>query len=391
MKFPRLKNPLLCRIFVYIVVIGGFAAPVIIAANLKFIPKGIKVLIAVASMIGLVIYLIKNFVLLMTMDMLLAIQHCVKTARERFVLPDSFSAEKAQKRISKFGKAYKPIKIHPQPEMLRYKSSAPITIFSSGIERVFVTYHTDCLDKNNYLSIVNSAKANSNSLKGKKKHLLLDKEQRKAAINQATAIIIFADKVEENFQNDLSETVCKNNGDDYDISVLPCIIDLENNICTFNSMRIPYMGYQYPMKNRGIKMIKKYIFGGRFPYKSSPDLFTLPKDDLDDNQSLWEYWKESKRELKLDAERNKKLFKKMKHGEVILEDGYIYVKWKEQGIWLSVELDEEEKTAEIDSIDLWDYPKTSNISKSTINSLKNLINTHFSMMGYSTKYISLDD
>ncbi|MGN0554577.1 MAG: hypothetical protein ACI4LI_01620 [Candidatus Fimenecus sp.] len=42
MKFPRLKNALMCRTLVYVIVIGGFIAPIIIAANFSFLPDALK-------------------------------------------------------------------------------------------------------------------------------------------------------------------------------------------------------------------------------------------------------------------------------------------------------------------------------------------------------------
>ena len=59
MKFPKLKNALLCRILVYVVVIGGFIAPIIIVANLKFVPEAVKVIVGIGLAVGLLIYLLK--------------------------------------------------------------------------------------------------------------------------------------------------------------------------------------------------------------------------------------------------------------------------------------------------------------------------------------------
>ena len=64
MNFPRLKNALLCRILVYVVVLGGFIAPIIIVANLKFVPVAVKVIVSMGLTVGFLVYLIKNFVLL---------------------------------------------------------------------------------------------------------------------------------------------------------------------------------------------------------------------------------------------------------------------------------------------------------------------------------------
>ncbi len=389
MKYPKLKNALLCRILVYIVVLGGFVAPIIIVANLKFVPEAVKVIIGIGLTVGLLIYLIRNLVLLMAMDVGLAMLHCHNTARKHFALPISFSAQKVERRITRFGKKYKPTAIFPRPETLRYKSNAPITVYSSGIEKVIATYHIDFLDKNQYLLIVNSATANSKSLKGKKKHRFLDKSQKSSPLNRVTVIVIYAKQVDEKLRNSLFNVVCENGGDGFDTATLPCVVDLEKQICTFDSMRMPYMGFQYPVKNQGIKIIRKYLFNNKFPFADSPNTLD-PIKDMDPEQSLWHFWRTTKKELISDDRESKKRFEKMKHREIIFKDGYIYLKWEDHGLWISVELNEELRTAVIDAIDSWDYPKSHKIAKATIKEIKPLINTYFAGIGYTTKYISYE-
>lgn len=390
MKFPRLKNPLLCRILSYVVVLGGFIAPIIIIGNLDFVPETIKIITFFIFMIGLIIYMVKNFALLMGIDTVMAMLYCYKKARKQFILPDSFSVNKRKNRINRFGKGYEPIKKYPLPEILRYRSSPPISAYSKGTEKIFAVYSTKYLDKDIYQSIVSSARTNSKSLKGKRKHIFLDKQQRKSPIKQATAIIIFADKVDEDFQKILFNTACKKTGDGFDESILPCIIDLQNHICTFDSLCIPNIG-SFPIKNRCIKMIKKYIFDGRFPYKNSPDILTPESDDYNLNESLWEFWRKNKKELILDEKQRKKQFKNMRNGEIIFKDDDLYIKWNERGVWLFAEINNDKNIVEIDEIVYWDYPKENKISKADTNSIKSLINTFFAKKGYLTKYISFDD
>ena len=389
MKSPKLKNALLCRILVYVVVLGGFIAPIITVANLKFVPEAIKVIVGIGLAVGLLIYLLKNFVLLMAMDVGLAMLHCHNTARKHFILPESFSEQKVERRINRFGKEYEPSAISPRPETLRYKSNAPMTIYSSGIEKIIATYHIDFLDKNQYQLIVNSATANSKALKGKKKHCFLDKSQKSSPLNRVTVIVIYAKQVDEKLKNNLFDAVCKNGGDGFDTAVLPCVVDLEKQICTFDSMRMPYTGFQYPVKNRGIKIIRKYLFNNKFPFADSPDMLD-PIKDMDPEQSLWDFWKTMKKELVSDDKNMKKRFEKMKHRDIVFEDGYIYLKWEDHGLWISVELIEELRTAEIDPIDSWDYPKSNKIAKAAIKEIKTLLNTYFAGLGYTTKYISYE-
>ena len=389
MKSPKLKNALLCRILVYVVVLGGFIAPIIIVVNLKFFPEAIKVIVGIGLAVGLLIYLLKNFVLLMAMDVGLAMLHCHNTARKHFILPESFSEQKVERRINRFGKKYEPSAISPRPETLQYKSNAPMTIYSSGIEKIIATYRIDFLDKSQYQLMVNSATANSKALKGKKKHRFLDKSQKSSPLNRATVIVIFAKQVDEKLRNSLFDVVCKNGGDGFDTAILPCVVDLEKQVCTFDSMRMPYTGFQYPVKNRGIKIIRKYLFNNKFPFADSPDMLD-PIKDMDPEQSLWDFWKTMKKELVSDDKNMKKRFEKMKHRDIIFEVGYIYLKWEDHGLWISVELNEELRTAEIDAIDSWDYPKSHKIAKATIKEIKTLINTYFAGLGYTTKYISYE-
>ena len=80
----------------------------------------------------------------------------------------------------------------------------------------------------------------------------------------------------------------------------------------------------------------------------------------------------------------------MAHKEIIFDDGYVYLKWEDKGIWVSVEIDEKTKIAEIDAIDSWYYPKQNKIAKTTIKEMKDIINSYFAELGYTTKFISYD-
>ena len=115
MPFPRLKNALLCRILVYVVVIGAFAVPAVIVVKLPFVPDGVKALACIGAMAGCLVYAIKNFCILMELDILFATLHCYNTARACFTLPRSFSAQSVRRRISRFGRPCIPTTLAPQP------------------------------------------------------------------------------------------------------------------------------------------------------------------------------------------------------------------------------------------------------------------------------------
>ena len=70
------------------------------------------------------------------MELALASLHCRRTAKRWFTLPRSFSVRKLDRRVSRFGRACEPTGYMPQPRMLRYQSKYPLTIYSSGIEKI---------------------------------------------------------------------------------------------------------------------------------------------------------------------------------------------------------------------------------------------------------------
>ncbi|MBO5906915.1 MAG: hypothetical protein J6Q85_02015 [Clostridia bacterium] len=389
MKYPKLKNALLCRILTYVVVFGAFAAllSIVLAVNIS---ETLKIVLVIGISIGLIVYLFLNLSVLMFMDIMLTTLHCRNTARRQFKIPDSRTTQSIEKSLTRYGREYEPIAITPRPTYLGYKFSSPITVYSSGIERVVAIYHTDLLDKDTYHSIFRSADANSRMLQEKKKPLFLDKSQRESPLNRVTVIVIFATRVEDNLKNELYDMVCKNDGEGWSKSVVPCVIDLSDRICVFNCERIPYCGMQYPVKNRGIRIIRKRVFGGRLPLRNNA--YTLPSlDGIDTESSLWKFWGDMIKENISVPRENKKRYGSMSHGELVFDDGILYVKWQDKGLLLGVELDEERKIAIIDEIDLWYYPKANEIGKDTVRSIEGLITAHFAMQGYSCQFGELDE
>ena len=390
MNFPRLKNALLCRILVYVVVLGGFIAPIIIVANLNFVPETLKIIVGIIFALGLLVYLIVNLPILMTMDILFATIRCYNNARKTFALPKSFLIEKSENRISRFGKQCEQSAIYPRPQTLVYSNNFPISCIDRPIEKTIITYSTDYLDMNEYQAIINSAKTNSKTLACKNRTLFLKYLPKKSDIKKITVIIIYAKSVSEDLRARLFDFVCKSNGgDEFDNAIIPCVVDLEKQRCTFDSMKIPYTGFQYAAKNSAIKIIKKYIFSNRLRPSDSTELLK-PLKDYNPEQSLWSFWRMAKKEIKLDIGKDKKRFKKMTHKELIFEGGYIYLKWQERGIWLSVEVDEELKKAKIDPVNSWYYPKSNKIAKDIVKEIKGIINSYFFEQGYTTEYISYE-
>ena len=78
----------------------------------------------------------------------------------------------------------------------------------------------------------------------------------------------------------------------------------------------------------------------------------------------------------------------MQDGQIEIEDNeYLYLKWKEAGIWLAFRLDNETMTACVDAFDSWDYPKSNKIGKQTHEKMKRRIAEHFAGLGYAVKFV----
>lgn len=134
MNHPKLKYPRLCRILTYVVVVGTGLLPIILVFQFP-VPDAVKIIILFASLIGLLVYLFRNFLVLMAMDIALATLSCYRTARTQYSLPEHRTAEVIRNSILHYGIACEPAPLKPQPSALRYKFGFPLTVYSRGIEK----------------------------------------------------------------------------------------------------------------------------------------------------------------------------------------------------------------------------------------------------------------
>jgi len=146
MSHPKLKYPRLCRILTYMVVIGAGLLPIILVFQFP-VPDVIKIIVLFGSLIGLLIYLVRNFLVLMAMDIALATLSCYRTARTQYLLPEHRTAEAIRNNILHYGIACEPAPLKPQPSALRYKFGFPLTVYSRGIEKVIAAYEVDTLTR----------------------------------------------------------------------------------------------------------------------------------------------------------------------------------------------------------------------------------------------------
>ena len=387
MNHPKLKYPRLCRILTYIVVIGTGLLPTIVFFNLP-VPDGLKVIVLLGSLIGLLIYLIRNFVVLMMMDMVLAMESCYRTARSKYHLPQHRSADAIRSSILRYGVSCDPSPIKPTPSALRYKLSNPMTVYSRGIEKVVVAYEIDLLTRDLYRDIFSSAKTNSRFLTGRKKARFLDKEQKKQPLHRVTVIVILAHKIDAPLVPELYDLVCKQCGNEDEDCLVPCVIDLENHTCVFNCLRVPYVGFNYAVKNRGIRIIKNRVFGGSLPLTDEYRLSSM--NDADPEMSLWDFWRELHHQVVGAERKTKKQFEAMSEREIRMVGDVLYLKWDQRGICQTVEFDTESKTAKVESVTNWAYPKSQPIGKKTIRKIEDYIFSYFQKQEYTVTFFTFE-
>lgn len=389
MGFPKLKYPRLCRILSYVVVIGFWLLPlpVIIPLNL---PDLVKVVVVLACCTGLVFYIIRNFIVLMGMDMGLAVISCLRTARTQYTLPSSRSTQAIRQSISRYGTKCDPTAASPQPFALRYRFSSPWTGYSSGIERVLAAYETDLLDRTAYRAIFRSAKANSTALIGKKRPLFLDRNQKRQPLHRVTVLVVLAQKVESSLASSLYQLVCKDCGDESENCIVPCVIDLEHNICVFDGMRIPYCGFGYAVKNRGIRIIKNRVFGGNLNLPGNHHSIRSTQD-FNPEDTLWDLWGMLRQQYIGDTRKTKRLFQSLAHQELRIDDDCLYLKWDQRGICQCIRLDPDQKCVKIEAITNWSYPHSRPIGKQLTKSMEHHILSYYARQGYCAEFVDLEN
>ena len=201
-------------------------------------------------------------------------------------------------------------------------------------------------------------------------------------MHRVTVVLILAHKIEPNLVGDLYEQVCKQCGNEDEDCMVPCVVDLEHHTCVFNCLRVPYVGYNYAVKNRGIRIIKNRVFGGHLNLRGNEDYIAPVRDE-----SLWDLWKELHHQL-IGAEREtKRRFEAMAVGEIRMEDQTLYLKWDNRGICQKVDMDAECRIAKVEVVTTWTYPKKQPIGKKTIQKIKSCIADYYAMQGYTVEFV----
>ncbi len=382
LKHPKLKHPLLCEAVLLMMMMSPVVLVIAVVAC-EFLPDTLYLLLVFGTLAVSMVLLFRNMPLIWGTGIMLDLLRCRKTARKQYDLPADFSEEKLAQQMQRFGQHCEPLPLHPQPTELRYRLQWSAMTYARGYEKIIAMYRADVLDKAAYQDILNSARANFGTLEGRKKPRFLDKYQKKSPLHRVLVVLICAGRTDE-AGTDVFEQIQKQAGDGIETAILPCVLDLSRRTCIFDGERLPDV-FAYPVKNRGIRLIRRMVFGGRLPLKGN-ECYLDPIPDFDPEQSLWNFLRDARKELGLADTNIKKQFASMKDREVYEdEDGYIYVRWGECGVMQMVEKNTE-NIVEVDEVSMWAWPKTRQMKKADIQAVKQCISTYYFGQGCTVKF-----
>lgn len=390
MRFPKLKYPRLCRLLSYIVVLGIFLIPIPVIIVLP-LPDVLKIPLVFGLLIGCVVYIFMNFAVLMGMDMMLASLSCYRSARTVYHLPKNRTADAIRRSILRYGKECAPKPGCLTPSALRYKHSNSLSIYAKGIERVVAAYEVDHLDEEQYRIIFSSARANSLFLEGKKKSIITDPSQKSAPLHRVTVILILAHKVDPRLTPELYDLVCKRCGDEDKNCFIPCVVDMEHHTCVFNCLRIPYVGFEYAVKNRGIRIVKRQVFGGNLNLRGSTHTLQMKDEEkLSPEDTLWDLWSCLHREFFGSPKENKRKIEALKDKEITVKGDTLYLKWDQRAVCLSVKENADKKTVRVEPVEHWFYPKKRPVGKKIITQIEEAIVSYYHARSFEAAFIDPD-
>lgn len=385
MKWPTLRHPGLCRVVSFGVVIGTIVVLGGILCGLPVLSETRKAIGIIGLMAALLVLLVQNYPVLMALDLFLAGLSCAKTARTQYPLPPGCTQAQIEARIARYGEPCDPVPGVGAPQMLRYRFCAPWTIYSKGIEKVVLTYSVDCLDKETFQMLRAAAKVQSAKLTGRRRAKFLDRHQRAAKLNRVTVLIVFARQVEPSLARQLYSVVQKQCGDVLTDCVLSCVINWRQHSCVFYCLRVPYVGYDYAVVNRGIRLVKRLVFGGRLPLTQEHLVEPVQEgDDMD--QSLWSFWKELHWELVGQKREWNRHFRNLPERTVLLEEDTLYLRLGERGIVRKVQWEPEKGEVVLDALDKWNYPRENLIGRRQREELHDILRPYFAAQGYRVSF-----
>lgn len=390
MEIFKIKNAKFCRFIIVLILLLITIFPFAVL-TFNFWEMGVRVGIGLILLFVSAFLLIKFSASVISSELVLKIIDANNKKRTKFDFPKKISKDKIERNIRKIGVKCEPTTVFPQPKLLRYQFKMPVSAYAMGIETIISTYSIGCLTNEELKNIIKSVKSNSKNLKSKKNAFYLDAQQKKSPLKRTDIVLIFADSVDATLERNLFNIICKEDKDGFNESIILCVFNQENKTIVFNCDWLPDAFSQYYARNRGIKIIKNKILKRKLDFKHNQNFVEFKFEGIDTEQTLFQLLKNESNNFVSFKKKTNNKFKSMKDREVVFQDDFLYIKIDGKGVAIYTEIIEEKKTVNIDTFDLWDYPKTNQISKKTISQIQNLATDYFFKKGYTVKFLSTEE
>lgn len=353
MKFPKLKNTVLCELILYFPAGSLFWYLIIMLLihgwdNSFSAVEGIGLLAAGVFSLWYLLYQ-KNFQLLMMSSGLFSMIRSWKRDRLEYrTFCNGHSREEAEKRILRrcrlWGRRYKDLKASDNVQFqIFYRHSSSASALISCIEKRIAVCSVDHLTAENYSALITRAGRLLKQIPDGKIYFKTPSE-KKAPRLYAYTVVILADRVDAEVRSMARKTrIAKDT--EY---LLPCVSESSSGTYYLDGGREYYLTglMARPAKNFALSLLHKLVFAGRWPLK---DKTQRPNSALNNDLdiSLWEYIRKFNNEFaenktELEKER-KKFLRSLSDGEMQVGEYAIYYQMGKRLVECAYLLDEEDE------------------------------------------------
>lgn len=366
MRFPKLKHPYLCKTLLYapvVLALVGFSLPLLTKLLHIELPDFLYP-ICMFGGAGLTLwYLLHNYALLLGSDVFFAAIHAWQRDRLEFSSGINGKTRKtARRRILRrcrlWGRKWK----DGSDERLTiyYKHGYSWTIFRSMIEKRIVLCETEHLTAEQLHILLGQAQARLRSLPDGKVRFQT-RRVKKEPRAYCTMIVILADRVDEDVKTKARQLPVRKD----DICVLPCAVECPTGHYYMDGGKDGYFVGMAPRpaKNLCRGMARRLVFAFGLPRKN-PEKRPPSKLAQETEQSLWEYLRGARQEIKGTARGEKKetaaMLRVLADGKVKIGKYGVYCKRGDRlAAWSYLQHEENERTISLLPVPTWYYRKDS--------------------------------
>ena len=353
MKFPKIKNTVLCELILYF---PGFA--MLWYLIIMILLHGEEANLNAVQIIGLLAsaafslwYLLypKNLGLLMASSIMFAAIRSWKRDRLEYrTFRNGHSLAVAKKRILRrcrlWGRRYKDLGVSDTEQFqIFYRHCSTASALISCIEKRIAVCSVDHLTAENYSALITRAGRLLKQIPNGKIYFKTSSE-KKAPRSYVYVVVILADRIDPEVRTMARKTRISKDTE----YLLPCVSECPSGTYYLDGGREVYMTglTACPAKNFALSLIHKLVFANHWPLKDKTQLPAYEiKNDLD--MSLWEYIRDFNKTMHEDKtgleKERKKMMRLLSDGEIHVGEYAIYYQMGKRLVECTYLLDEDDE------------------------------------------------